>query len=146
MVFEEKDEAFDLGVGDTRSEAFVVLASVSKDTSEARVLRSNDPRGELRVVEPRRAGHEYYLDHHEGDFYIRTNDRGPNFRVVRAPVADPSRKHWREVVAHRPLVMLEEVETYRDFWVLVERDKGMLRLRVTEFASEIGRASCRERV
>jgi oligopeptidase B len=135
LVLEEKDEAFDIGVGDTRSEAFLVLVSASKDTSEVRVLRSNDPAGEFRVIEPRRAGHEYYLDHHEGEFYIRTNDRGRNFRVVRAPLADPSRKHWREVVAHRPLVMLEEVDVFRDFWVLHERDKGLLKLRITDFAS-----------
>ena len=134
-VYEEKDELFDIGVGDTRSEAFLMLTSVSKDTSEVRVLRSNEPRGTFRVVEPRRKGIEYYLDHREGEFYIRTNDRGRNFRVVRAPLADPSRTHWREVVAHRPLVMLEEVDLFKDFWVLVERDKGLLKLRITDFAS-----------
>ncbi|HET7732014.1 MAG TPA: S9 family peptidase [Usitatibacter sp.] len=135
IVYEEKDEAFDIGIGDTRSEAFLVMVSASKDTSEARVLRTTEPRGAFRVVEPRKAGHEYYLDHHEGEFYIRTNDRGRNFRVVRAPVADPSRKHWHEVVAHRPMVMLEDVEMFRDFWVLHERDKGLLKLRITDFAS-----------
>ncbi|HUP28897.1 MAG TPA: S9 family peptidase, partial [Usitatibacter sp.] len=135
VVYEEKDEAFDIGVGDTRSEAFLTLTSVSKDTSEVRVLRSNEPRGAFRVVEPRRKGHEYYLDHHEGEFYIRTNDKGRNFRVVRAPLADPARAHWREVVAHRPMVMLEEIDLFKDFWVLVERDKGLLKLRITDFAS-----------
>ena len=135
VVYEEKDELYDIGVGETRSEAYIVLASTSKDTSEIRVLRSNDPRGEFRVVEPRKKGLEYYLDHHEGDFYIRTNDKGPNFRLVRAPVADPSRKHWKQVVAHRPLVMLEEIDLFKDFWVLVERDKGLLKLRITDFAT-----------
>src|SRR4051812_12397199 len=134
-VYEERDEAFDLGVGDTRSEAFVVLVSASKDTSEVRVLRTTDPAGTFHVIEPRRAGHEYYLDHHEGEFYIRTNDKGRNFRVVRAPVADPSARHWREVVPHRPMVMLEEIETFKDFWILHERDKGLLKIRVTDFAS-----------
>jgi len=135
LVYEEKDEAFDIGVGETRSEVFLTLVSASKDTSEVRILRANEPRGEFHAVEPRRKGHEYYLDHHEGEFYIRTNDKGRNFRVVRAPLADPSRKHWREVVAHRPLVMLEEVEVFKDFWVLHERDKGLLKLRLTDFAS-----------
>jgi len=129
VVYEEADEVYDIGVGETRSEAFVVVTSASKDTSEIRVLRTNDPRGEFRVIEKRRKGHEYYLDHHEGEFFIRTNDKGPNFRLVRAPVADPQRKHWKQVVAHRPLVMLEEIDLFKDFWVLVERDKGLIRLR-----------------
>ena len=135
LVHEERDELFDIGVGTTRSEAFVVLTATSKDTSEARLLRANDPKGDFRVVEPRRKGHEYYVDHHEGELLVRTNDRGRNFRVVRAPLADPSAKHWRELVPHRPLVMLEDVEVFRDFWVLHERDKGLLKLRVTDFAS-----------
>ena len=35
-------------------------------------------------------GHEYYVDHHGAEFWIRTNDKGKNFRLVRAPVTDPA--------------------------------------------------------
>ena len=134
-IFEEPDELYDVSVGNTRSSAYIVLGISSKDTSEMRVLRANDPGGEFQLVEKRRKGHEYYLDHHGGEFYIRTNDRGRNFRLVRAPIADPSAAHWHEVMPHRPMVMLEEIDLFRDFWVAVERDKGLLKLRITDFAS-----------
>ena len=134
-IYDEPDEQFDIGVGETRSERYIVLGSHSKDTSEMRVLPADQPDGDFRLVEKRKDGLEYYLDHHGDDFYIRTNDKGRNFRVVSAPVADPSRKNWREVLGHRPLVMLEEIDLFRDYWVAVERDKGLLRMRVTEFAS-----------
>jgi oligopeptidase B len=133
LVYEEKDPLFDIGVCDTRSEAFVVLAATSKETSEMRVLEADDPRGDFRVIEPRRAGHEYYLDHHEDEFFIRTNDKGRNFRLVRAPVANPSQRRWKQVVAHRPSVMLEEVHLFLDFWVLVERANGLIKMRFTSF-------------
>ncbi len=136
LVYEEKDELYDLTVGDTRSEKFIVLAAISKDTAEMRLLPSGEPQGDFRVVVPRRAGHEYYVDHHEDELFIRTNDKGRNFRLVRAPVADPSPKNWKQVLAHRPLVMLEEVDLFKDFWVAVERDKGLLKLRITDFASD----------
>src|SRR6202165_2059783 len=135
LVYEEKDELYDISVGDTRSEAFLVLAITSRDTSEMRILPSNDPAGDFRTIEARRAGHEYYIDHHEDEFFIRTNDKGRNFRLVRAPVSDPSWKNWKQVTAHRPLVMLEEIDLFKDFWVLVERDKGLLKLRLTDFKS-----------
>ena len=135
LLYEERDEHFDIGVGETRSESWIVLGITSKDTSEIRVLDAREPGGEFRAIEPRREGREYYVDHHGDRFFIRTNDKGPNFRVVTAPVSDPGAKNWRQVVAHRPLVMLEEIDVFRDFWVLVERDKGMIRLRVTDFAS-----------
>jgi oligopeptidase B len=138
LLYEEADEHFDIGVGDTRSAAYVVMGATSKDTSEMRVLRADDPGGQFRVIVPRREGHEYYLDHRGDEFFIRTNDKGRNFRLVRASVSDPSPKGWKQVVAHRPLVMLEEIHLFADFWVLVERDKGLLKLRFTDFAT--GRA------
>ncbi|HXS52573.1 MAG TPA: S9 family peptidase, partial [Usitatibacter sp.] len=138
-VYLEPDELYDIGICDSRSEAFLVLAIVSKDTSEIRVLPSGEPRGELRVVAPRRKGREYYVEHRGDEFFIRTNDRGRNFRLVRAPVADLSPRNWRQVLAHRPLVMLEQVDVFRDFWVAVERDKGILKLRITRFGGRKGR-------
>jgi oligopeptidase B len=138
LLYEEADERFDIGVGDTRSGEYVVLASSSKDTSEMRILRAHEPLGEFRVVEPRRAGHEYYLDHRGDELFIRTNDKGRNFRLVRAPAADPARRNWKQVVAHRPLVMLEDVQLFADFRVLVERGKGLVNLRFTDFATGNG--------
>ena len=114
-----------------RSEAFLALTILSKDTSEVRVLRASEPRGEFRAIEPRRSGIEYYADHRGDEFFLRTNDKGPNFRLVRAPVDDPGARRWRQVVAHRPRVMLEEVELFKDLLMLVERDKGLLKLRIT---------------
>ena len=135
MLYEERDDQYDITVGDTRSEGLIVLTATSKDTSEARILDAHQPRGEFRLVEPRQPGREYYVDHHGDELLIRTNDRGPDFRVVRAPLSDPSRHNWRQVVAHRPHVMLEEVCVFRDFWCLVERDKGLIKLRFTDFAT-----------
>jgi len=135
MLYEERDDQYDITVGDTRSEGLIVLTATSKDTSEARILDAHHPRGEFRMVEPRHPGREYYVDHHGEELLIRTNDRGPDFRVVRAPLSDPSRHNWRQVVAHRPHVMLEEVCVFRDFWCLVERDKGLVKLRFTDFAT-----------
>jgi oligopeptidase B len=133
LLYEEPDEAFDISVGETRSGGLLVLGSYSKDTTEMRVLASGEPQGEFRLLLPRRKGHEYFVDHRGDELFIRTNDKGRNFRLVRAPLADPRPAHWKQVVAHRPLVMLEELDLFRDFWVLVERDKGLLKLRITDF-------------
>jgi len=135
LVYQEDDEHFDMFVCDTRSAKFVVLGISSKDTSDIRVLPSDTPLGEFRALVPRRQGHEYFIDHRGDEFFIRTNDKGRNFRLVRAPVADPSQKNWKQLVAHRPRVMLEECDVFEKFWVLVERDKGLLRFRFTDFAT-----------
>jgi len=135
LLHEERDELYDISIGETRSGKLLVLGSFSKDTTEMRLLAADDPQGEFQVLLARRKGHEYFVDHRGDELWIRTNDKGRNFRLVRAPLADPRPANWKQVVAHRPLVMLEEADLFRDFWVLVERDKGLLRLRITDFAS-----------
>ena len=135
LVFEEPDERFDIAVGDTRSEKFVVLGIMSKDTTEMRLLARDDPSGDFRVVVPRKAGHEYYIDHRGDELFIRTNDKGRNFRLVRAPVAKPGQAQWKQVLPPRKLVMLEDIELFKGFWVAVERDNGLLNLRIVDFAT-----------
>ncbi len=134
LVWEEKDELFDLAVHTTRSGEWVVATAASKDTSEVRVIPAFQPEAPARVVAKRRTGHEYYVDHHGTEFWIRTNDKGRNFRLVRAPLSDPAPRNWRQVLPHRKAVMLEDFDVFKGFWVARERDDGVLKLRVTDFA------------
>jgi len=135
LVYEEADEAFNIGVGRTRSRAFLILGMGSLTTSEARVLPAGDPTGEWRMVAPRVQDQEYDVDHHDGSFYLRVNDTGRNFRLVKAPLEAPGRESWVEVVPHRPDVMLEAADFFQDFYVLLEREKGLPRLRVVDLGS-----------
>jgi oligopeptidase B len=132
LVYEEKDERFELQCERTRSRGWLVLTAASHTTSEVRVLAADRPAGEWTLVAAREQGHEYYLDHHGERFWIRTNDLGRNFRLASAPVATPGRGHWREEIAHRPQVMLTGMDFFRHHRVLWEREDGLPRLAVTD--------------
>ena len=132
MVYEEADELFRVWAGRSRSKAYLFLASASHTTTEFRYLPADRPAEPWTLVAPREHEHEYDVDHHGGRFYIRTNKGGRNFRLVTAPVADPRPQNWTEVVPHRPDVMLEGVELFARHYVLLEREGGLPRLRVTE--------------
>ncbi len=135
LLYEERDERFEIVVSRTRSKAFLLLHSVSRTTSEVRYLPADQPEGEWQLVSPREPDHEYYVDHHGDSFYIRTNSGGRNFRLVTAPVSDPRRENWRELVPHRPEVMLEGMEFFADHYVLREREGGLPHLRVAHIRS-----------
>jgi len=135
LVYEERDEAFNVGVYRTRSLQYVVLGAGSLTTSEARFLPAALPRGEWRLVAPRVPEQEYDVEHHGEVFYIRVNDTGRNFRLVKAPVSSPGRESWTEVVPHRPGVMLESVDGFRDHLVLFEREGGLPQVSVTDLRS-----------
>jgi oligopeptidase B len=135
LLLEEKDERFGVHVGRTRSGAWLVMEISSHTTSEARVLKADAPEGEWTLVAAREQDHEYDVDHRGDLFYIRTNSGGRNFRLVTAPVAAPGRANWKEIVPHRPDVMLTGFDLFKDYLVLDERTNGLQRFTVRSFAT-----------
>ena len=129
-VYEERDELFRLGASRSKDKKYLFFTSRSSTTSEVRLLPADQPEAALRVVLPREAGHEHDVEHRDGLFYIRTNKDAKNFKVVTAPVADPSPSNWVEFVPHRPEVNVARVELFRDFAVVSEREGGLPQLSV----------------
>jgi oligopeptidase B len=136
LVYQDDDERFNVGAGRTRDGKFLVMASASHITSECRFLRADGPEGAFTLVAPREDEHEYSIDHRHGLWFIRTNDRGRNFRLVTAPESAPERAHWTELIPHRDQIMLEEIDLFADFFVACEREDGLPRLRLWDFEGE----------
>ena len=132
LVFEEKDERFELGIARTRSRGFIVATSQSHTASEVRVLDASDPRGDWRVITPRVVGLEYYVEHGGDRFYVWTNDVARNFRVVTAPIATPDRAHWQELVPASATTIVESVTAFTHFLVVSEREQALSQLRVID--------------
>ncbi|MCB0769972.1 MAG: S9 family peptidase [Flavobacteriales bacterium] len=130
LVYEETDEMFNVFVGKTKSEQYIVIGSNETLTSEYRVLDANTPNGSFRIVQPRIVGLEYDLDHFGDHFYIHTNLDAPNFRLMRTPVNATTKENWTEVIPHRTDVFLGGIEIFRDFLVLSERKNGLLQIRM----------------
>ena len=135
LVYEEKDERFDVYATKTRSHAYVFLVSASHTTSEVRYISANEPQAEWKVMEPRKQDVEYYPDHNGDFFYFRVNDTGRNFRVVKAPVSHPGKANWKEVTPQRADVMLDDIDFFKDYYVLSERENGLPQIRVVDLAS-----------
>lgn len=130
LVYEEKDERFDVYAAKTRSKAYIFLVSGSHTTTETRYLPAGQPSADWKVLEPRKQDVEYYPDHNGDFFYVRVNDTGRNFRLVKAPVSDPSKKNWREVIPQRADVMLSDITFFKDHYVVLEREKSLPQLHV----------------
>ncbi|MGD8823488.1 MAG: S9 family peptidase [Myxococcales bacterium] len=133
LLYQEDDERFDVAVWLSRSGRYVFRGAFSHTTSEVAFLDADRPLGVWRVVAPRRQDHQYDVEHRGNELWIRTNDRGRNFRVVRAPIDDPEPGAWKEVVPVRDSVMIERLDVFRDFYVLHEREAGLPQIRVGRF-------------
>jgi oligopeptidase B len=134
-VHEEPDELFSIGVYRTKDKRFLVLASRSTDTWDRRILSTATPEAAFRLVLPREKGHKYDVEHRDGTLYIRTNKDAKNFRLVTAPLDDPSPARWKPFVEHRADVLLQDLEVFKDFVVVQETQAGLNRLRAHTFAS-----------
>jgi len=130
LVYEDKDETYYTSVFKTKSRAYIMVQSEQTMATEYHYVRADQPDAAVRVLIPRARGHEYYADHFGDYFYILSNDHAKNFRLMRTPVAHPSRDNWEEVIAHRPDVLLEGFEFFKDYLVLSERKDGLVQLRV----------------
>jgi oligopeptidase B len=135
LVLQEDDEHFELSVELTKSERYIIFTSSSHVTSESRFLSSDDPSAEPRMVEPRRYGIEYSIDHQEGRFLILTNDGAQDFKLMAAPVSSPERESWTEVVPQRPGVRLNFTDVHINHVVLGERSDGLQRMEVLDSAT-----------
>ena len=128
LVHHEEDEAFFVSVSKTRSRDYILLSLNSQITSEVRFVGAYAPLSTFRVVEPRRNGVEYEVEHHGDHFYIVTNDEAVNFKLVRAPVSDPGKANWEVVIRHRPEVKIEGVDAFAEHLAVYERENGLRRL------------------
>jgi len=130
MVFHEPDEMFYLGLGKTRSQAYLMLVLGSQITTEVHYLSADRPDGRFRLFCPRKTGVEYSIDHHGDKFYILTNENAINFRLLETPIAKPEKRNWKEKIAHRPDVMLSGIDLFRDQLVVYERENGLENIRI----------------
>ena len=136
MVYEDKDETYYVGVFKTKSRAYIMIQSSQTMATEYSYIRADQPDAPFKVLIPRERGHEYSANHFGDYFYILSNDHAKNFRLMRTPVARPSRANWEEVIPHRADVLLEDFEFFRDFLVLTERKDGLVQLRVRPWSGQ----------
>jgi oligopeptidase B len=132
LLYEEKDELFDIGTQRSRDKAVIMLGAFSKTSTEFRYIPASDPNATWKIILPREKDHEYDVDHRDGLFYIRTNKGATNFRVVTAPIADPSEKNWKEFVEHRPKIKVDGVDLFANHAVLSEWENGLEQIEVID--------------
>jgi oligopeptidase B len=137
LLYEEKDPLYDLEVDRSRDGKYLFAGSASSRTTEFRFLPADLPAAEWRLIAPRRDEIKYYPEHRKGLFYIRTNDKAKEFRVVTAPVDNPGIDHWQEYLPGDETVEIEAFEPFAMHAVIVERTAGLPRFRVLDFETKM---------
>ena len=132
LVYEEKDNQFYMGLHRSKSKKYVEIVSDHNGVAtEYQLLEASQPNAAFKTFLPRQKGHEYDIVHYQNKFYVRTNWKAENFRLVEVPegkTADMAA--WKEVIPHRPDVYLGNMDVFVNHLVLGERKAGLTNIRV----------------
>ena len=131
LIFEEKDETFGTTVFKSKSKKYLMITSYSTLTTEYQFLDADNPNGNFKLFQPRTRGLEYSVHHYNGEFYVLTNaNDATNFKLMKTSETSTNIDHWEEVITHRKEVLIEEVDIFKEFLVLSERDNGLNKIRI----------------
>ena len=131
LIYEETDDTFGVSVYKTKSKKYLVIVSYSTLTTEYQILNANTPDGDFKVFQPRTRGLEYSISHYEDSFYIVSNaDGAQNFKLSKTSETQTQKKYWNDVIPHRENVLLEDIEIFKDFLVVSERENGLNQIHI----------------
>ena len=130
VIYEEEDPGFFVGVALLSSKEYVAISTAAHTTSEIHLLPAADPHRPPAVVSPRRAEHEYALDHQGDRFVIKTNDAHKNARLATATEDDPSPANWQELVPPSDERYILDMQAFADFIAVEERVDGVDQVRI----------------
>jgi oligopeptidase B len=140
LVFHETDERFWVGIGRSRTQRFLVIATASKNTTESRYLDCDDPEATWTVFHPREEGLQYDLEHAvvagEDRFLVHHNHTGPDFEIGWCPIQPAPPSDWTPLVPHDEHVRLEDVAAYAGHLVVHQRSGGLTQLRIIELGDD----------
>ncbi|WP_298534022.1 S9 family peptidase [uncultured Algibacter sp.] len=136
-VYHETDETFNTFVYKTKSKKYIVIGASSTLTSEYRILNADTPDEAFAVFQKRVNGLEYNIAHYGNKFYIISNsNKATNFKVSKTDVNKTEKAYWEDVIPHRASVLIEDIEIFKDYLVVNERENGLNKLRIISWDGE----------
>ncbi|WBU88897.1 S9 family peptidase [Cellulophaga omnivescoria] len=139
LVYHEQDETFNTYIYKTKSKKYIVIGSSSTLTSEYRFIKTEEPDSDFEIFSPRERGLEYSIAHYGDKFYILTNKDGAyNFKLMTCSESATPATNWKEFIPHRENVLLEDLDIFKDYYVLSERENGLNKLKIVRWDTNKG--------
>ena len=131
LIYFEKDETFSVEIAKSKSNKYLAIESSSTLTTEYQILNADTPNENFKIFQKRIRGLEYSINHYGDSFFIMTNaDEADNFKLMKTHENKTNKKYWVDIIPHRDAVLLEDIEVFKEYLVLEERENGLVRMRI----------------
>ena len=138
VVYEEKDPSNYINVGKTKSDKFILISSQATLSSEVRFIDANKPDDAFVVFQPRMKEVLYSVDHANDKFYIRTNDKAKNFKLMTCAENKTDSASWKELLAHNDSILIQDFELFKNFMAISERKNGLTQIHIINIQNNTG--------
>lgn len=150
LIYNEPDPGFFVSIGQTQSRRFISFNIHDHQTSEIYLIPADHPAGQPaaghlagghpaggpQLIARRQPGVEYDIEHCGDQFFILTNcDGAEDFKIVTAPIQNPGRQNWLDLIAHKPGTLIHDFILYHQHMVRLESENGLPRIVITGLAN-----------
>lgn len=130
LIYKESDTTLRVSLSLTQSEQWVLLNSGGHTSNEVYVIPRANFSQPPRLMEPRQDNVEYFVDHGNGEFVIRSNFRQANFDIYRTSQDTPQQKNWQLWIEGDKQHYLTGHVILANYLVIEERINGLDQIRV----------------
>ena len=135
LIYQEDDEKFSVGFSKSKTGKYIFIGSYSSLTSEVLWLSADDKEAKAQVFLPRKLGHLYDVEHHENGFYIMSNYEAENYQILYARTFPKSITQCDVFQEVNDEILIEGLEVFNEFLVIVERKNGLKKFKLYPFES-----------
>ena len=144
LVFSETDKLFGCNLWKSRSRQYIYIQTATFDEDEWWYIPVNDLNVSPVLIQERRDGIEYYVDHQGDRFIIRTNDAAIDWKLVETPINTPSKEHWKDLVPHQAGRVISGYMVLEDWIVWLETVNALPQIAYMDKGGNIKRVEFEE--
>lgn len=135
LVFEEKDERFEVDLEKSLNHKYILIVAASSTTTEYLFLDADAAHPTPQVFLKREQGHEYELQVHTNGFYILTNKNAENRKVVFSKSLPTSIETCVEIIPVDKDRLIESIIVINSHLFAEERTNGLEQIRLLDLSN-----------
>ena len=126
LIFEEKSEAFTVGISLSSDEKYFFITSSDHNTSEQYYFEVTEKNPKPKLIIKRKKGVIYSVNSWGGYFYCHTNDDAEDFKIERCD--DLSKQKWEIYIAAKEEVLIGGLIFLNDWIIRGEKSNALGKL------------------
>jgi oligopeptidase B len=135
LIFEEKSEAFTVGIGLSSDEKYFFISTSGHNTSEQYYFSVDEEQPKPKLIKQRKRGIIYSVNSWNGYFYNHTNENAEDFKIDRCK--DLTNQNWETYIAAKDEVLIGGLVFLNDWVIRSETSNALGKLFVKNVSSNI---------